>query len=196
MSSLRRAVFLDRDGVLVEDVECLAEHERIRVYDGIPAALQTLKSAGYALVVVSNQTVVSRGICTEEQVVSINAEIGARILRAGGPNLDANYFCPHHPKATLERYRVVCECRKPSPGMMLRAAREWGLDLAGSFMIGDRITDIVAGRRAGCKTIWVQTGQHLAPQIYTTEPVDSNITADHICPGLPEAARWIVENHP
>jgi D-glycero-D-manno-heptose 1,7-bisphosphate phosphatase len=158
---MTRAVFLDRDGVLVEDVDLLTCVDQLRLLPGVQSSLNALHNAGFSLVVVSNQPVVARGMTTEADVEAIHAELAKRIVAAGGPAMDRYYFCPHHPKATLPAYRMDCDCRKPKPGMLLRAARELNLDLRTCFMVGDRITDIIAGVRAGCRTVLVQAGKHL-----------------------------------
>lgn len=189
---MNEAVFFDRDGVLIEDVDLLTTPDDIRIIDGTPQALRSLKEAGFRLIVISNQTVVARGLATEEDVYAINGEMQRLLEEAGGPRLDGFYFCPHHPNATLPAYRIACECRKPRPGLLLRAAREHDLDLGESFVIGDRITDIIAGARAGCRTVLVQTGEHEAPPIETVEPLDASVQPNGICANLVEAARWIL----
>ena len=186
----RRAVFLDRDGVLIRDAGLVLGPDDLQILDGVPEALSAL--AGYALVVVSNQAVVARGLLDEAGVLELQRDLEARLRARGAPELDGFYFCPHHPKATLERYRQDCPCRKPRPGLLLRAAQELDLDLGASFMVGDRPSDILAGIRAGCRTVWVQTGQHEAAPIETTEPFESAPRADHTGPDLMDAARWIL----
>jgi len=186
------AIFLDRDGVLIEDVHLLTNPRDIRVLEGVPQALRSLKEAGFQLIVISNQTVVARGLITEQEVCTINAEMEHPLEQAGGPRLDGFYFCPHHPNATLPAYRIACECRKPRPGLLLRAAREHNLDLSACFLVGDRITDIIAGARAGCRTVLVQTGKHQEPPIETVEPLDESVQPDYTCANLSEAARWIL----
>ena len=190
---MNAAVFLDRDGVLVEDVDLLTRAEDFVILDGVPRALGCLQRAGFRLVVISNQTVVARGLASENDVRALNVRLQQLLERAGGARLDAWYFCPHHPNATLPAYRVNCDCRKPRPGLLLRAAREHDLDLAASFAVGDRITDIIAGTRAGCRTILVQTGKHLDLPIQTSEPLDLAIEPDHTCADLEAATRWILK---
>jgi D-glycero-D-manno-heptose 1,7-bisphosphate phosphatase len=187
-----RAVFLDRDGVLIEDRDLLTEPSEIRVLAGVPQALGRLREAGFRLVVVSNQTVVARGLATEADVERVNYELNRQLVAAGGSGIDRYYFCPHHPNATMLSYRVNCACRKPQPGLILQAAKDHQFDLASSFLVGDRITDIIAGERAGCRTILVQTGQHDAPPIQTAKPIDVNIKPDWTCASLAEAADWIL----
>jgi D-glycero-D-manno-heptose 1,7-bisphosphate phosphatase len=189
---MNAAIFLDRDGVLIEDVHLLINSEDIRVLEGVPQALRSLKEAGFKLIVISNQTVVSRGLVTEQEVRAIHAEMERLLEQGGGPHLDGFYFCPHHPNATLPAYRTACECRKPRPGLLLRAACEHNLNLRASFVVGDRITDIIAGARAGCRTVLVQTGKHQAPPIETVEPLDESVQPDHVCADLKAAAEWIL----
>jgi len=186
-----RAIFLDRDGVLIEDVDLLDHPARIRILPGVAEALARLKEAGFLLLVVSNQPVVARGLLDEEGVRALQRTVEARLTGLGAPALDGFYFCPHHPRATLPAYRGACECRKPKPGMLLRAAAEHGVDPAMSFMVGDRPTDLHAGARAGCRTIWVQTGRHGDPVIEGAGPLPT-LQPDWVCEGLPEAARWIL----
>ncbi|MEW6303816.1 MAG: HAD family hydrolase [Verrucomicrobiota bacterium] len=189
---MNRAVFLDRDGVLVEDVHLLTHAGQLRVLPGVPAALARLKQAGFQLIVASNQTVVARGMATEDDVRAVNEQLNALLANAGGARIDAFYVSPFHPNANLPAYRRDSDCRKPRPGLLLRAAVERQLDLRASFMIGDRISDVIAGHRAGCRTVLVQTGKHDAPPIESGEAIDTTVQPDHVCAGLPEAADWIL----
>src|ERR1041385_3505620 len=118
---MRRAVFLDRDGVLIEDVNLLTRREQIRILPGVPEALERLKQSGFSLIVVSNQTVVARGLASEDEVRESNDSLQKLLIQTGGPSLDGWYFCPHHPNATLTAYRQICDCRKPRPGLFLHA---------------------------------------------------------------------------
>lgn len=188
----RAAVFLDRDGVLVEDGGYLVDAAEIRVLEGVPEALAALAASGRALVVVTNQTVVSRGLATEDDVTRLNAEIEARLRAAGAPPLEGFYVCPHHPSATVPAFRADCDCRKPRPGLLLRAASELGLDLGASVLVGDRRTDVTAGALAGCATVLVRTGAHEDPPIETTLELERPVEPDHVCDDLPAAARWIL----
>jgi len=189
---MNKVVFVDRDGVLIEDVHLLTDGRDIRVLEGVPQALRSLKKAGFQLIVISNQTVVARGLVTERRVDAINAEMERLLKDAGAPPLDGFYICPHHPNATLSQYRVDCECRKPRPGLLLRAARELNLNLGTCFMVGDRITDIIAGARAGCRTVLVQTGKHEEPPIETIESLNRAIQPEHVCEDLKAATEWIL----
>ena len=190
---MNKAVFLDRDGVIIKDVSLLTVPDAIFILNSVPDALNKLKKSGFILIVVSNQTVVARGLATENHVKEINSEIERKIDELGGPNFDKIYFCPHHPNASLPEYRKKCECRKPRTGMFSQAAKDHNIDLNSSFMIGDRITDIIAGKNAGCKTILLETGMHKEKTIVTVDKIDDTIQADYICDNLLTAAKWIIE---
>ena len=185
----RRAVFLDRDGVLIRDVNLLTRTDQIEVYDCVPAALHRLKDAGWVLIVASNQTVVARGLATEQQVEALNFHLQSLLNHS----FDGWYFCPHHPNATLPTYRQDCECRKPRPGMLLQAARDLDIDLLASYMVGDRPSDIQAGFQAGCRTILLNTGKELAPTIESSIRITAR--PDYVCPDLAAAADIILEKH-
>ena len=189
------AVFLDRDGVLIADTHLLVESAKIEILQGVPDALRELKNQEYKLIIVSNQTVVSRGLASEDDVWLINEHIQNLLIDAGAPAFDGIYICPHHPSATLEYYRLVCECRKPEPGLLFQAANEHGINLSTSFMVGDRITDIIAGNKAGCRTVLVQTGKQKQPPIETVEPINESIRPDYICSNLFQAAKWIINSN-
>ena len=167
-----RAVFFDRDGTLMEDAHYIADPALVRVYPGIPEALRRLKSAGFALFIVTNQSGIGRGLLTEQQYHAVQDEF----LRQLGPGLiDHTYFCPDAPEAAGPR-------RKPAPGMLLEAAADYAIDLAHSWVVGDRTADIQCGRRAGARTVLVLTGY--GRQHQTSAP-------DFICQDAVEAARII-----
>lgn len=138
----RGAVFLDRDGTLIEDVGYPRDPDRVRLLEGTPGALRRLAAAGLALVVVSNQSGVGRGLITPAEARAVDERFRSQ-LADQGVVLDGAKYCPHRPDEG-------CACRKPEPGMLLQAAAELNLDLPASYMIGDKETDIEAGRRAGC----------------------------------------------
>jgi len=192
---MNKAVFLDRDGVVVKDIDLLTDIKQIIIPSDVPNALLKLKEAGFKLIIVSNQAVVARGLISEKNVENINSEIERQIVELGGPKFDAVYFCPHHPNATLSEYRVECECRKPRTGMLTQAAKEHNIDFTNSFMIGDRITDIIAGKNAGCETILLETGMHREKTIVTVDEIDGNIQPDFKCENLLTAAEWILINN-
>ncbi len=129
----------------------------LEVLSGVPEAVAELNNMGFLTVIVTNQPVVARGVAKPEDIDRVHAELTKRIA-VGGGKIDAVYFCPHHPEATLEQYRLQCDCRKPEPGMILKGIKEFNIDPAKSFMIGDAIIDVVAGKKAGLKTILVKSG--------------------------------------
>jgi D-glycero-D-manno-heptose 1,7-bisphosphate phosphatase len=141
----RPAVFLDRDGTLIEDVGYPREAEGVRLLDGAADALAALRRAGFALVVVSNQSGIGRGLVTQDEADAVHRRFLDE-LHARGVEIDDVRYCPHAPED-------ACACRKPAAGLVLASARELGLDVARSFMVGDKPSDVEAGRRAGCRTI-------------------------------------------
>ncbi len=165
----RPAVFLDRDGVLVHDRGLVTASNQLELCDRAPEAVSKLRALGLCTVVVTNQPVVARGLVTEAQVDAIHETLRAMLGREQA-TIDRFYFCPHHPKADLPRYRRNCSCRKPRAGMLRRAMSELDLAADESFMIGDRPSDILAGVRAGCRTVLVKSGNHDAPAIETPDP--------------------------
>lgn len=193
---MQPAVFLDRDGVLVRDVDYLRSEEDIQILDGVPAVLAALARAGFCLIVITNQPVVARGLLSEEAVVRLHDTVLQRLSPDGPSPVRATYFCFHHPNADIPQYRCDCECRKPRPGLILKAQREYQIDMTRSFLIGDRMTDIVAGAKAGLTTILVKTGAHSAAPIETQEPIDATLRPDRECADLREACAWILAERP
>jgi D-glycero-D-manno-heptose 1,7-bisphosphate phosphatase len=167
-----RAVFFDRDGTLIEDAHYLGDPGKVRVFPGVPEALAALKHAGFGVFVVSNQSGIGRGLITHVQYHAVHSEF---LLQIGPGLIDASYFCPDAPGADSS-------CRKPEPGMLLRAASEHGIDLTQSFMVGDKAADVECGQRAGTRTILVRTG-------YGAEQV---CAADWVCADAVEAVQTIL----
>ena len=184
-------MFLDRDGVLIEEVEYLARPEQIRLIPGAAAAVRRANRAGWRVVVVSNQSGVARGLFPESVLSDIHRTISARLFEEAGAVIDGFYYCPHHPTEGQGGYRMECECRKPKPGMLLRAAGELGIDLAESWMIGDRLTDLQAGAAAGCRTILVRTGYGLSTGLNAPDPI-LNLVA--VVPSIVEAVDFALIN--
>ncbi len=176
------AVFLDRDGTIVEDVDFLRRVDQIALLPGAAEGIAAIREAGLRIVVVSNQSGLARGLMTEKAVREIEAEIERRLRERAGPaaEVDAFYFCPHGPDDG-------CPCRKPLPGLFLRAAADLGLDLAASFAAGDMPRDLEAARAAGVRggTVWLRSARPGAP------PPPG--LADAECADLREAATWILE---
>jgi D-glycero-D-manno-heptose 1,7-bisphosphate phosphatase len=188
---MKPAVFLDRDGTLIEDVDYMNHLDQIEVFPWTVDALRLLHRAGFATVVVTNQSAVARGIVTEEFVRETHGALDARFA-AGGARIDGYYYCPHHPDAVIERYRAGCRCRKPEAGMIEEAASDLGLDPSRSWMVGDRWLDVQTGHAAGARSILVRSG-HAA----RTGEVDAGLKtygdlADAILNNLMEAVGWIL----
>jgi D-glycero-D-manno-heptose 1,7-bisphosphate phosphatase len=156
-AGLRPAVFLDRDGTLNEDVGYLSELSHLTLFPWAIDAVRLLNQAGYVVVVVTNQGGIGRKMIRPEFVGELHAEM-ARRLAAGGARVDGWYSCPHHPDALIDELRVECSCRKPKPGMAEQAARELGIDLTRSWVIGDKWLDVQLGHRIGGRGILVRTG--------------------------------------
>lgn len=153
----RPAVFLDRDGTVIEDVHYLARPEQVRLIPGAAEAIRHVNRTGTPVVVVTNQAGVAKGLYTEADIRDVHDYL-TELLAAHGARIDAYYHCPHHPDHGDEPYRRECECRKPLAGMLRRAADEHDLDLSRSWMVGDRLSDAQAGAAAGCRTVLVRTG--------------------------------------
>lgn len=153
---MKPAVFLDRDGTLIELVHHLADPGAVRLIPGAGAAVRRLAEAGFVPVVVTNQSVIGRGLLTEAGLADIHEVMHGQLAAEGG-RVDHVYFCPTAP-VTKDPTVIEDPMRKPGPGMLLQAARDHDLDLAASWMVGDTVSDILAGRHAGCRTVLVRTG--------------------------------------
>jgi D-glycero-D-manno-heptose 1,7-bisphosphate phosphatase len=185
--NLRPAVFLDRDGTLIEEAGYLDRLERLVFFPYSVDAVRLLNRADLAVVIITNQAGVARGIFHEDFVAEAHRHV-TMTLEEGGARVDGFYYCPHHPEASIEQYRTSCECRKPRPGMLRRAAEELKLDLARSFVIGDRWHDLQAGDAVGARGILVRTGygrtEEAAPK--------PRCAPAAIVDTLIEAASWIL----
>ena len=185
------AVFLDRDGTLNEDAGYLERIERLRLFPWSLEAVRLLRQAGYAVVVVTNQTGVGRGMLREEFVGETLDYLQTR-LGAIGQRLDGHYCCPHDPHAPLEAYRRACDCRKPRPGMVLQAARDLDLDLSRSVAVGDKWSDVALARNTGMRGVLVRTGYGATQE---ATPRDG-LAADAVLPDLMAAVVWILREMP
>ena len=150
-------MFLDRDGTIIRQVELLHKPSQLKIFPETAEAVKAFNKLGYVTVIITNQPVVARGIIGPKEVDRIHAILIKRLAKRGA-KIDAVYFCPHHPKANMKKYRMVCKCRKPNPGMILKAVKEYGIDLKKSFLVGDSTQDVLAGNRAKVKVILVRTG--------------------------------------
>lgn len=183
---MERAVFLDRDGTIVEDVGYPHERSKIKFLPRVSKAIKLLNENGFKVIVITNQAGVARGYFTEETVREINRYVQESLAKQGA-FIDMIYYCPHHIEGIIEEYSKECYCRKPNPGMIEQAVHEFGIDLKNSFVIGDKISDIEAGQRAGCKTILLAGEEPLNNEREIT------LIADHAAPDLYEAVKWLVK---
>ncbi len=152
------AVFLDRDGTLLQDRPYICRFRDAELFPFSTAAIRALNRLGCLTVIVTNQSAVARGLCTVRQINSLHRRLRAHLIRQGA-RIDAVYYSPYLPEGVIQRYSKEHESRKPRPGLLLAAAADLAIDLGRSFMIGDSPADIEAGKRAGCRTILVQTGR-------------------------------------
>ena len=158
----RPALFLDRDGTLVYPRHYPSRPEELHLYEGVGAALKTFQDAGFLLIVVTNQAGIARGYFTEDDLQRMHTYLAEELAKSN-VHLDAIYYCPHHPDGIIQELAVACDCRKPRPGMLLRAAKDLELNLQRSWFVGDILDDIEAGNRAGCRTILVDLGTEDRP---------------------------------
>ncbi|MDY3973055.1 HAD family hydrolase [uncultured Veillonella sp.] len=160
---MRKAMFLDRDGVINVDVNYLYRIEDLTFFPGAKEALALAVKAGYDLIVVTNQSGVARGYYTEADVQALHQYMGDQLAKVGAPILTF-YYCPHHEKGLVPEYTKACDCRKPKPGMILQACEDYEIDVAKSFLIGDKETDVKAAEAAGMKG-YLHTEDNLLPLV-------------------------------
>lgn len=187
------AVFLDRDGVINREVDFLFRIEDLEFIPGSIEALviltETLRKYGGKLIIVSNQSALARGMCTEEEFNKFTIEFFDALAKAGKGriNIDDYYYCPHHPTEGKGSFLKDCDCRKPKPGMLLRARDKFGIELEKSFMVGDKRADIVAGQAVGCFSVLVKTGYG------GTGGQGDAVIPDAVCGNLREATDIITD---
>lgn len=169
MSDGQRAIFLDRDGTMVHARHYPSRPEDLVLYDSIATGLKQLQEAGFRLVVVTNQSGIARGYFDESDLERMHQHLSAELARSG-VRIDAYYHCPHHPEGIIPELAIRCDCRKPQPGMLLRAANDLNLDLTRSWLIGDILDDVEAGNRTGCRTILVDLGTEQLPSAERRRP--------------------------
>ncbi len=168
-ASLPSAVFLDRDGVLTREDEWVLRASQVELLPGAAAGVRALNAAGVPAIVVTNQSAIARGWLDEAGLAAIHARL-TEMLAAAGAHVEAIYFCPHHPTEGVGDLRRACDCRKPEPGLLLRAAREHDIDLASSWMVGDAARDIAAARTVGVHTALALTGKGAAERARIVPP--------------------------
>lgn len=188
---MEKIVFLDRDGTINQEVKYLHRPEDLIILPGAASSLRRLKEQGYKLVVVTNQAGVARGYYTEEQVKLLHQHLN-HLLTKEGAGIDHYFYCPHHPEHGTAEYRKNCHCRKPETGMFSMAEKYYEVDKAGSFMIGDKLTDTIAGKRYGVKSILVGTGY--GKELYQTIPQEQRKESfDYYAETIKEAVDHILD---
>jgi D-glycero-D-manno-heptose 1,7-bisphosphate phosphatase len=183
------AVFIDRDGTINRDVGYLADPDELEIYPWSAAAIRLINDAGMKTIIITNQSGVARGLCTEEALATIHKRLTERLLSEGA-RIDAIYYCPHHPEIGEPPYRQLCHCRKPDPGMINKAAREHDVDVASSYMIGDKVSDLELGLSAGVRAVLVLTGYG---RITLDRIARLDVRPAFVCENLLEAANRIVQ---
>jgi D-glycero-D-manno-heptose 1,7-bisphosphate phosphatase len=182
------AVFIDKDGTLLVDVPFNVDPDRMQFTDGAERALQALTRTGLPLIVVSNQSGIAHGLFEEQAMEAVERRLDDMFADCGA-KLAGFYYCPHHPAGLLRAYTCACACRKPEPGMLFRAAVEHAVEPSSSWMVGDILDDVEAGRRAGCTTILLDNGNE------TEWALSPRRTPHHAVGSLDEAASLIVSSH-
>lgn len=184
---MNRAVFLDKDGTLVDDVPYNVDPDLIQLAPGVVQGLRLLQYSGYRLIVVTNQSGVARGYFTEADLQRAFARL-QQLLQPERVTIDGIYYCPHHPQGTVAPYAITCDCRKPRPSLLVRAAYDHDIDLGRSWLVGDILNDVEAGQRAGCRTVLIDNGGE-------TEWVNGPYrNPHHIAPNFAEAALTILRS--
>ena len=181
------AVFLDRDGTVIEEVGYLDRPERVQLYPFTIPAIRALNRAGFRVVMVTNQSGIARGFFNERVLDDVHAHL-ARLLEAGGARFDAYYYCPHHPDGRVAPFAGRCDCRKPGRGLVDRAVQELAVDPARSFTVGDRWMDDKLAANVGARGVLVRTGYGYLEE--TTLPPD--VVPDAVVNNLVEAVGWIL----
>jgi len=180
-----KAIFLDRDGTIIEDSGYISRPDQIKFIPGSIEAIKMLKEAGFKVFVITNQSGVARGYFSEDMLQTIDKVMHRHILN-GGTHLDGIYYCPHHPEHGVYPYKQECDCRKPQTGLIKKAVKEHNVDLAQSYMIGDHSCDMEAGANAGLKTLFLLTGHGEKEQTKVKhKPI-------HTAKNLLEAVKWLL----
>jgi D-glycero-D-manno-heptose 1,7-bisphosphate phosphatase len=185
----RAAVFIDRDGTLTEEVGYVNHPSRLRLLPRSAAAIRRLNEADIAAVVVTNQAGIARGYFSEEVMHAVHEQLVEQ-LKDAGAHLDGLYVCPHHPTEGVPPFRAECDCRKPRPGLLLRAAQDLDLDLSGSSMVGDKASDLLVAQAVGARAVLVLTGYGLGEWEYRRALLP--LAPDHVAADLLDAVGWVI----
>lgn len=179
----KKAIFLDRDGVINEEVSYVCKIEDFRLLPDVAQAIKRINQSEFLAIVITNQSAVARGLCTIDELQEIHKRMET-LLEQEGAKLDGIYFCPHHPQGENPVYKVECNCRKPKIGMIKQAEKDLDIDLKNSFFIGDAPRDILCGKNAGIATICLETGHGCK---------DSSVQPDYFFENLYEAVNFILQ---
>ncbi len=182
--TVNKAIFLDKDGTLIEDIPYNVDPANIRLTVGAPIGLQKLHQLGYQLIIISNQSGIAQGYFSESALLAVEKQL-CSLLQAFGIPVAGFYYCPHHPDGAVSEYAIACHCRKPEPGLIMTAAVNHAIDLTQSWVIGDILNDVEAGRRAGCRTILIDNGNE------TEWLLSSQRIPHYLATDLAEAAQLI-----
>lgn len=188
---MNKAVFFDRDGTVTEEVGYLTDLSKLRLIPGAGPAIRKLNRAGFKVVLVTNQSGVARGYFPESLVREAHGLLG-QMLEKDGARLDGIYYCPHHPTAGNSKYTVDCDCRKPGTGLLDRAARDLDIDIAGSYVVGDKWSDIELAQKAGARAVLVGTG--FGPDDPGNKRPGLLKDPDHSARNITEAVEWILKS--
>jgi len=181
----RKAVFIDKDGTLIPNIPYNVDPEKITLSTKASDGLIKLQNSGFLLIIVTNQSGVAKGLFKEKELEKVRNKIETLCI-ADNIQLSGFYFCPHHPHGVVHQYAIACKCRKPSEGLLLKAAKDLTIDLTKSWMIGDILNDVEAGNRAGCRSILLNNGNE-------TEWKNGNYREPaYIARNIPEAAEYIL----
>ncbi|NPV52075.1 MAG: D-glycero-beta-D-manno-heptose 1,7-bisphosphate 7-phosphatase [Firmicutes bacterium] len=184
-----RAVFLDRDGTINVEANYLRNPDDLQLLPGVADGIKLLKDGGFMVIVITNQSAVARGFCSEKTLEDINWKLQSKLMELDAC-IDRIYYCPHHPTVGPPEYQKNCSCRKPKPGMLIRASTECDIDLSASYLVGDKLIDIEAGRNAGCRSILVLTGY--GKEEMARLDASKEVRPDYIAQSLLQAAKWIL----
>jgi histidinol-phosphate phosphatase family protein len=173
LKNTRKAVFLDRDGVINEEIDQLSRLKNLKIYDFSAKAIKQINDLGYLAIIITNQPMIAKGFMTIKDLDEIHKKLETELGKQGA-KIDAFYYCPHHPEkgfpGEISELKIECNCRKPKIGLFLKAKKEFNINFKKSYMIGDQTSDILAGKRAGCKTILVKTGYGGKDNLFSVSP--------------------------
>lgn len=193
---MNKAVFLDRDGTIIEEKGYICHLRESEIFPFSFEALRRMKENHFKVIGITNQSSIARGICTQEQVEKIHAEILAEFLERQAV-IDKFYYCPYHVDGVVEKFKKSHPWRKPLPGMLLRAAKDFDIDLSRSYMMGDDLVDIQAGKNANCKTVLVLTGKgRQTREKLAKENIRPDLISENILTAFEEILQHILANGP